>query len=179
MIFEHIKDFFHYGGGRKLRDLYRFITYSIPHGIKNIIEYAPIIFKDEDYDHKYMTDLLLFKMRRMQKYYNTETVLGNPKNVLKSLDKAIFYLDYLAEEKHQDTYHDYEREWNSNEPYSPDVNGYGYKCFSYKERYDKGLVSEEESRKITLERFQSIEKSEKIVMDMFLKNFKKFQTWWD
>lgn len=179
-IVESIEDFFYYGRGRKLRDVYYTIVYSIPKGIKNIIEYAPIIYKDRDFDHGYLTELMLFKMKRMQKFFHSEDVVSVPnKELLKSLDDSIMYLKYVADEEHHFTYSDPDFNFEKCEPPHPDSNGKGYFCFTYKEKYENGTLTEEDIDRVRKERWKRTQEADKLLMNMFLKNFRKFQLWWD
>jgi hypothetical protein len=40
---------------------------NIKYGVKNIIDYFPIIWKDRDWDHYYLYRLLRYKLERMEK----------------------------------------------------------------------------------------------------------------
>lgn len=52
---------------RKRRKAYSFLRYDIPQGIKSIIKWSPVIWKDRDWDWEYILLILKFKLREMEK----------------------------------------------------------------------------------------------------------------
>lgn len=70
-----------------IKDLYEDFTYSLrwswigktyyffkrlPKNFKNLIDFFPIIWKDRDFDHGYLEDLLKFKLERMYKFFSDD-----------------------------------------------------------------------------------------------------------
>jgi len=39
-------------------------------GIKNLIDYAPLIWRDRDFDYGYLLEMLIFKLDRMAKWFD-------------------------------------------------------------------------------------------------------------
>lgn len=52
---------------RFVRNIKNFFRYDIHQGIKRLIIYFPIIWRDRDWDWYFLADLMEFKLRRMQK----------------------------------------------------------------------------------------------------------------
>lgn len=48
---------------------------NIVRGIRNVIHYLPIIWRDRDWDHTYLLQLMEFKLRRMSKFFKEEDLL--------------------------------------------------------------------------------------------------------
>jgi len=46
--------------------------YAIMDGISNLIKWFPLIWKDRDFDHGYLYDILYFKLGEMQKFFESD-----------------------------------------------------------------------------------------------------------
>jgi len=46
--------------------------YAIIDGISNLIKWFPLIWKDRDFDHGYLYDILYFKLGEMQKFFESD-----------------------------------------------------------------------------------------------------------
>ena len=49
---------------------------AIKNGTKNLIKWFPIIWKDSNFDHGYLYDILYFKLGEMQKYFESGDTWG-------------------------------------------------------------------------------------------------------
>jgi len=54
---------------RWIRDNLSF--YSIIQGMKNIIKWFPLIWKDREFDHGYLYNIMYFKLDNMQKFFES------------------------------------------------------------------------------------------------------------
>jgi len=54
---------------RWIRDNFRF--YSIIQGIKNLIQWFPLIYNDRDFDYGYLYNIIYFKLNNMQKFFES------------------------------------------------------------------------------------------------------------
>jgi hypothetical protein len=50
--------------------------YIIIESIQNVIKWFPVIWHDRDWDHSYFYNILHFKLRNMEEYFNSEYVWG-------------------------------------------------------------------------------------------------------
>lgn len=82
----------------KIKDFY----YSIKNGIKNIVKYLPIIWKDRDWDEYYIFSLLYHKFYYMEKLFRSDKVwsakaldVADKLKIAKLLCKRIIDEDYL------------------------------------------------------------------------------------
>ena len=62
---------------------------NIKYGIKNLIKWFPIIYKDRDFDYFYLLNILYFKLSNMEKFFKND-------NLCMSKDHKI-YGDEIAE----------------------------------------------------------------------------------
>lgn len=51
-----------------MRHIYYYIKYNIIDPFKNIIRWIPILWKDKDWDHSYIYDILAFKLKNQADY---------------------------------------------------------------------------------------------------------------
>lgn len=51
-----------------LKNIYSEIR-GFKRGIKNIIKWIPIIYKDADWDYEFLIDILIFKLKSMEEFY--------------------------------------------------------------------------------------------------------------
>lgn len=80
----------------RVRDKIEVSYYNMVRGVKNIIAYAPIIYKDREYDWTYLTELMIFKMERMKRFHDKDAhYVGTEKNV-KRLKVMIATLDRIT-----------------------------------------------------------------------------------
>ena len=52
-----------------IREIKDYIKYDIPYGIKNLIKWFPLVWKDRDYDHNYILYALKFKIHNTRKLH--------------------------------------------------------------------------------------------------------------
>jgi len=78
------------------------IPYRITQGIKNIIIWLPVIWKDRDFDHSYMYEILYFKLKNMQEFFDSDCPMcANSKRkakqiiIAKNLCKRLIEQQYL------------------------------------------------------------------------------------
>lgn len=63
-------------------------------GIRNIVQYTPLIFNDRDWDEQYMYEMLLFKLKRMHKFFEGEKAISEPApEVAKEIQEVISMLE--------------------------------------------------------------------------------------
>jgi len=74
-------------------------------GIKNIIYYIPIIYKDRQWDFYYMHSFEYKKLKRMRDYFMTSNIVVNSKRYAQEIDLAIRLLEIIMED--DKAYRDY------------------------------------------------------------------------
>lgn len=81
---------------------------SFIRGIKNIIKWLPIIWKDRDFDYGYLLDILQFKLKAMEEFFNSnDTWTKDAKKcakqimIVKNLVQRINHNDYIDSDTYQ------------------------------------------------------------------------------
>lgn len=64
-------------------------------GIKNIIEYTPIIYQDRDWDYQYLLYLMKFKLKRIRKCIKDDNIIVDAQKVSEEIQIAIEKIDEL------------------------------------------------------------------------------------
>lgn len=95
---------------RKIRNFY----YDITIGISNIITYAPIVYRDRDFDYCYTLEMLRFKLERQRKCIKEDQYFAsvNDAKLIKELTIAIELLKRIIEDDYATEAHTkLVREW--------------------------------------------------------------------
>jgi hypothetical protein len=50
--------------------------YNLKYGVRNLWRWAPIIWRDRDWDHGYLSRILEFKLYTMYNYLNSDQTVG-------------------------------------------------------------------------------------------------------
>ena len=75
-------------------------------GLKNIIQYAPLIYKDRDWDYSFYEKLTLFKLKRMYKCLSKNHVKSDYDNSRTLSLKALKICITILERRQNDFYFD-------------------------------------------------------------------------
>ena len=81
---------------KKIEGLY----YDITEGIHNLIIWFPIIWKDRDFDHYYILNLLHFKLKLFEKRYETHQLWIGQEKELKNIKMCTFLLKRLTDDNY-------------------------------------------------------------------------------
>lgn len=87
-----------------------FDYHAIKYGIKNLIKWFPLIWKDRDFDYRYLYDILYFKLGEMQKFFefgNTYSV--DAKQYAEQIKECRRLLKRIMDESTQDENFDFEK----------------------------------------------------------------------
>lgn len=79
------------------------IPYRIIQGIKNIIIWFPVIWRDRDFDHSFLYKIMYYKLKNMQAFFESENVWCACSNrkakqimIAKNLCKRLIEQQYLT-----------------------------------------------------------------------------------
>lgn len=80
---------------------FRIFTRDFKVGIKNLIKWFPIIWKDKDWDSGYMYEMLYHKLNFMHEYFSQSNILEETTNekIIKELLIAKIYCERIADLK--------------------------------------------------------------------------------
>lgn len=119
--------------------------------VVRLIKWVPVLYKDEDWDYRYLLDIIDFKLQRMRKVIEQDDIHGDVPTTLKKLDVIRGRMDrYLNCEKYIGDY--------------PDSFG------NFEDMFEPTEDGHHRLRKSTPEEREYIEKS----MAFELKNYKGF-----
>jgi hypothetical protein len=76
-------------------------------GVKNLIEWFPIIWEDRDYDSQYLMDLMKFKIQKMSKLQgSTNSHVSTQRNV-EIMNTVVRLIDKVVDETYRHEYYEY------------------------------------------------------------------------
>lgn len=138
----------------KYKKVYNFIR-KIPHGIKNIIRWFPIIWEDAEFDQTYLFDIMLFKFKNMEEFYRSgHTMSADALIYADDIKKAKELIQYIRDEQYEDD--------------------------AFKPYYDKPDHNNEESHKLFVECHEESERLYREKMKEFCNIFtERVRYWWD
>lgn len=91
--------------------------YAIMGGISNLIKWFPLIWKDRDFDHGYLYDILYFKLGEMQKFFESDnTWSANANEYAKQIKGCKELLRRIMNESIMD------ENWNSDNGFTRPLN---------------------------------------------------------
>lgn len=162
----------------KIEDFFR----SIRQGIPNLIKWAPVIWRDKDWDQYFLYVILKFKLEQMEKLHleyghtlNAEKYAGEMRTCILLLDRIIKD-DYLM-----NALKPHEEKWGELEmsskplPNNPEL-------FSVSFTVEKAVTKEEidQENKARKRLYKHVDSLEKQDLDMLFKNIRKYVGgWWD
>lgn len=92
-----------------------FFKYDIPYGVKNLIRWFPVIWKDRNWDHYFIYVILRRKLQLMEQCIRH----GMHTNCVKDANKikrCVLLLNRLIEDNyHENVYYDYYKKWGQPE----------------------------------------------------------------
>lgn len=165
----------------------KYMFRNLVQGVKNLIHYFPIIWKDRDWDYRYTLDILEYKLKRQRNYINKNKRFVGYEFVVRDLNICLSLLDKFKEEY------------------------YSMEKYEYLEKKHRFVPTDETEKYFTMEsdilrndleqyfkkypkiheKFKHLEKDERIAMEMgyylqakanrlFFKILEtKIQSWWD
>ncbi len=156
--------------------------------VKNLIDYFPIIWNDRDWDQGYLFDLLEYKLKRMEKFFNsddacTETAKDHAKEMRETLDALeLFHGEDILTKEWEEHYEKYGRpKWEELELDNEKLAKKGFKrCRSYNEKCkDDEALQEECNNEMTALFTLEEEKRTECLEYAFNIMKKHIQSWWD
>ncbi len=85
---------------------------NIIKGIKNIVSWVPVIWKDRDWDQSFFYKILRFKLYKMKKYFETDSLAADSENIKNNIGKCIDILDRLIEDDYaSESYKKHDEKW--------------------------------------------------------------------
>lgn len=94
--------------------IYRFFKWDFKHlhrdiyiGIINLIRWLPIIFKDRDWDHSFMYQIMKYKLETMAKYLKKYSYHVDSNRDVERINTCIRLIQKIQDDFYEMEYHDY------------------------------------------------------------------------
>lgn len=155
---------------------------NIKCGIKNLISWFLIIWKDRQWDHTYIYIVLRHKLNLTEQMIRRDGIHINNKKDADKIKKCVLLLDRLLEDEyHENVYKNYYKKWGHPEMNFSDMEdkpGYSKLDIIYPN------VETKKDEKLQSKQFRSLSLKEQELKDQDLKILfetmrKHIQTWWD
>ena len=104
--------------GRDLKDSFKELFYYFPRNVlvftKKVISYAPVLWRDRDWDHAYILLILEKKIKEVEKNFRTNSDFRKDQQKYKELVKALELLNLIIEDKVSEPLKDaHDAKWGS------------------------------------------------------------------
>ena len=155
---------------------------SIKYGIENLIIWAPIIWKDRDWDHWYLYKMFKFKLIQMEKLHRKYGMSVNSENTADQMKICINLLERLINDEYGESiFKHHNKKWGRphfNWEYCKDRKGCSELHITHRH------VNSEEDKKQERKEFRRLIKHEEILKRqdieyLFKLMTKHIQGWWD
>jgi hypothetical protein len=77
---------------------------DIGQGVRNLIKWFPVIWKDRQWDHFFMLYMLQFKLKLMSKFFKTGSCSMRSEEDASNMDKCIYLLERIMKEDYKGSY---------------------------------------------------------------------------
>lgn len=152
-------------------------------GVKNIIRWIPILYKDRDWDHTYIMNILKQKLIFQEKYLRERNLYVGVGRDCEIMRLCVKLIDLVNDETYEMEYFDYDKDWRKTQNRNPMI----YNDYFAKHKAEYNKMMKDQSWKL---RFASDNKhiiAMQLSQRMHLKAkrllFKileeRIESWWD
>ncbi len=166
----------------KIRRFIKDIPYNIKYGIKNLIQWFPVIWKDRQWDNFFIYIILRRKLHlteQLTRKYGHHTKHIQDADKIK---KCVIILDRLIEDDYnENVYRNHDKKWGDGKMIFTDSTEYP-QCSKLDIKYEN--VKTKEDEKLQTKEYRILmNKPQDLInqdLDMLFKLMRKnIQTWWD
>lgn len=156
--------------------------YGIKTGIKNLIKWTPVIWRDRDWDQYFFYVVLHFKLKRMEKLHRNHSHLVNGKKYADQIKLAVLLLDRIIKDNYlENVIEPHEKKWGQSDfVFTPLKDNKNLSSLSIK--VEKANTPEEKAKE-NKERMALYKHSDDLKnqdLDMLFKHIRKYiEGWWD
>jgi len=151
-------------------------------GIKNLITWFPIVWKDRQWDHQFIYSVLRHKLHLTEQFIRNYGIHVNHIEDSDKIKKCVLLLDRLIKDEYHESVNKYYYErWGEPEMVFEDSEEYpGYKTMDLKYPNVKSQKDEKLNTKQFKRNCESEQKLKEQDLDMLFQTMRKhIQTWWD
>lgn len=73
--------------------------------IKRLLQWIPLLWKDEDYDYVYLLEIMRFKLQLMEDHHRYEGITADRLKIAHNIRVCKLLLDRIAKDKYLDNAH--------------------------------------------------------------------------
>ena len=162
----------------KIKDFFR---YDIHQGIKNLIRWFPVIWKDRDWDHWFIYEILRKKLKLTEDFQRDHGICVSHKEIAQKIKVCRVILDRLSKDEYlENALIPHEKKWGDLDLKFDDVPGSNY-C-EMRSVWSKA-VTEEDQKQAGIEFSRAgvqSNASQQQDLDMLFRNMRKYiLEWWD
>jgi hypothetical protein len=77
---------------------------TIRQGISNLVKWFPVIWKDRQWDHFFILQMMKFKLELMSKFFKTKAWSTRAEDDAKNMDQCIHLLDRILKDDYKGSY---------------------------------------------------------------------------
>lgn len=164
---------------RRIRD---YIKYDIPYGIKNLIKWFPVVWKDRDWDHYFIYVTLRQKLHFTEQHIRNHDFHTRAKQDADNIKTCVLLLDRLIADKYYDmAYKKIEEKWGdlemSTSPYKDDPALYEVNITRPGIKTEEDEKQEKKEFKNAYEHEQYLRSQDKELLFKLIN--KHIEGWWD
>ena len=143
-------------------------------GVENIIAYAPIIWRDRDFDSNYLLELMEFKFRRMADSFDKYGHHENSEKDVAELKECAAICYRIREETHEEDFlAAHEAKWGKSVWHSSST-----LMYFHRPNADTEEKREQESQELE-EGYNEVERKIQVDLKRFGELFMNVRNWWD
>jgi len=162
----------------KVKDFFRNIRLGIP----NLIKWAPVIWKDRDWDQYFLYVILQFKLKQMEKLQRQHGISVNSNDYADQMKTCILLLDRIIKDDYlTNALKPHEEKWGEsrlNFKPLPDNAELFEGIFTVEKVTNKKEKGQENKERMAL--YKHVDNLQKNDLDLLFKNMRKYvEGWWD
>lgn len=165
----------------KLRKVHDFFRYDIKQGIRNLVRWFPAVWKDRDWDHIFLYDIMRSKLKMMEKFQFNHGICISHKEISHKIKVCRILLDRLSKDEYLDNaLIPHEKRWGELSLDFEDVPGKNYCKMQSNWSLAKTKDQNEKASKEFSRAGTHAEKMTQQDLDMLFRNMRKYiLEWWD
>lgn len=157
-----------------------FFKYDIPYGVKSLYRWFKIIWKDRNWDHQYIYEILRHKLYWQERHIRLHDIHSNAHKNAKRIKTCYLLLDRLIkDEYYENAFYFHDKKWGESD--------FGWKPYNDNHvmlNITRPNIFTKEDEEQEAKEYKRLSKHESMLreqdLDMLFKIMRKhIQTWWD
>lgn len=92
--------------------MYDFFRYDIPYGIRNLVRWFPVIWKDRNWDHQYIYEILHHKLNLQERHIRKHDVHVDAHKVARRIKLCVLLLKRLMKDDYyENAFYFHDKKW--------------------------------------------------------------------